>query len=199
MTIHLHLPHRLLLRLLLLLLHLLQKVEPVIIKFDFYVSSCSFLFNVDDTSYNSDDVIQEAEEEYSELCEALARKWLFIQHTHHVSASATNEFWSAAIDLLPDIFQMKFNYNIKKKIPGFEHVRRKLNDDLCPEIDLKFVYQKRNDDSIEVVHCQKAPVKQYPKTSYKKLYEEAHIKVINISIIMLLSMSFIKGIKTNDS
>lgn len=79
---------------------------------------------------------------------------------------------------MPDIFRMRSELNIKKKIPGFIHVRRKLYDDLSPKVHMKYVYIRKSDETIEVVHCTVDPGNQYPKALYIKLYEEAHVKVI---------------------
>ena len=117
------------------------------------------------------------EENYHGLRDQLAKKWLNIQLTHEVSASATESFWKAAMGLIPPLFEHRRQFEIKKKVPGYKHLRRQLFKDNCPEISMKFAFMKRSDRSIEVVDCNIAPTRS--KSEYIKLYEEAHIKVSN--------------------
>ena len=94
---------------------------------------------------------------------------------------------------LPEIFKIKSDFYIKKKVPGFVHVRRKLNDELSPKIYMKYGFMKKSDQSIEVVHCENAPIKDYPTSHYIKLYEEAHIEVIDDYWLIALVSTFLKS------
>ena len=122
---------------------------------------------------------EEEEEHYFDLLAALSKKWLFVQLTHNVSAAATNSFWEIAMKFIPNLVKAKKDLDIKSKVPGFVHIRRQMYDTICPELDLKYAFLDKNNNSLEVVTCKKAPGKKYPKSKYKKLYEEAHVKVIS--------------------
>ena len=51
----------------------------------------------------------------------------------------------------------------------------------CPKVHMKFAFQNRETNDIIIVHSDKTPTnKDYPKSKYKKLYEEAHLKVKSI-------------------
>lgn len=100
-----------------------------------------------------------------------------VQLTHHVSAAAANSFWKLGVHKLHPLLAQKEDSGITKNVPGFIHLRRQLHEDQCPEIHMKFVYMNRETKAIETVHGSKAPIKQFPKSKFIKLYEEAHIKV----------------------
>ena len=139
-----------------------------------------FLLDNDDPSdHDSDPSISSDEEvnNYDELLDSLAKKWLLTQSTHQVSAAAANSFWEVSMNLIPKMLGVREKFNIKKKVPGFIHLRRKLNEDLCPPIHMKFVYLERSTNTIVEVNCSEDPGKRYPKSKYQKLYEEAHFKV----------------------
>lgn len=115
---------------------------------------------------------------YEGMFQNLNEKWLAVQLTHNVSASATNAFWEVAFQLVPELMQHKRQEMVEKKIPGFIHLRRKLYDRKCPKVEMKFVYLNKNTQEIEVVNTNKNPRLTYNKANYVKLYEEAHVKVI---------------------
>ena len=132
---------------------------------------------------------QEVEEEvgeltYGDLLNQLSEKWLLVQLTHDVSATATNSFWDAAMKLLPDLLQQKETTDARKKIPGFIHLRNKQFKEKCPEVHVKHVYL--NKGTQEIVISNNNADQNYPKSHYKKLYEEAHVKVIFLSICLSL-------------
>ena len=108
----------------------------------------------------------------------LSEDWLHIQLTHDVSASAANSYWKLALASFPALQAAKENSDVRKNTPGFEHLRRKLYSESCPEVTMNFCFLNKNTSEIEKVTCQKSPAKRFPKSKYIKLYEEAHIKVI---------------------
>lgn len=130
-----------------------------------------------DPSGDDDDDGDYQDENYNELLEALVKKWLGVQLTHEVSASATEAFWKTTMDVIPTLIDHRNRFNIQKPVPGYKHLRRQLYKDFCPDISMKYVFMKKSDDSIEVVECTKAPTRS--KSEYIKLYEEAHIKVMS--------------------
>lgn len=114
---------------------------------------------------------------YNGTLNSLSEKWLQVQLTHRVSATAANSFWTTAMQLIPEVCRTREASNITKNVPCFEHIRRKLYSDNCPTVHMTFVYYNKTTQSIEAVECEKNPGKKYPKSKYILLYEEAHIKV----------------------
>ena len=107
-----------------------------------------------------------------------SKKWLTIQRGHHVSARATNAFWDAAIEMIPQIVEMQKKENICKRIPKFIQHRRKLHMEYCPKVMMEFAFMNKHDQSIETVLSQSTPLKKYQNNSdYIKLYEKSYIKV----------------------
>lgn len=127
---------------------------------------------------NSNNSSDEDEEIYGEVLDSLYKQWLLVQLTHNVSAAATNSFWRIAFEFIPTLCRIREQRNIKKKVPGYIHIRRNLYDDICQKVHMKFAFLNKSNNSIEVVECDKAPDKRYPRSRYIKLYEEAHVKVM---------------------
>ena len=119
-------------------------------------------------------------EDFPDMLNDVAEKWLMVQLTHQVSASATNAFWSVALQSIPNLVQCKTANSIKKNIPGYIHLRRKIYENECPEVKMKFVYQNKNTQAIEIVHSNTNPSREYDRNNYVKLYEEAHIEAKDI-------------------
>ena len=156
---------------------LIFKLRP----FNIFLIENPFIINTDweNLSDTDTDTIssEEDSDNYFQVLRSMSKKWMDVQINHDVSECATNSFWQLAFDMIPIILGIKERCNIKKEVPGFIHIRRKLKEEKCPDIHMKFVYLNRSTNSVEEVQCRKAPVKEYPKANYIKLYEEAHIKV----------------------
>ena len=114
------------------------------------------------------------------MLESLSKKWQLIQLTHNVSAAATNSFWQFGLSLFPGLVAAKEMSGTNKNVPGFIHLRRELQQDMCPPIYMTFAYLNRITKNVEIIKCNKAPIRKFPKSQYIKLYEEAHIKVIHL-------------------
>lgn len=115
--------------------------------------------------------------QYENLLYSLSKKWLLIQLTHDVSAAAANAFWDVALTFFPGLAAAKKNCGAIKKVPGYIHLRRKLYDDICPPINMTFAFLNKNTRNTEEIESKKDPSRQFPRSQYTKLYEEAHIKV----------------------
>ena len=63
---------------------------------------------------------------------------------------------------------------VTRKTPQFVHLRRKLQIQLLPKIQRINAYQ--DDETHEIVHVP-ADIKFQPKTTQKKIYETASVKV----------------------
>ena len=100
--------------------------------------------------------------------------------THHVSLSATNAFWKIALEHVAEIYDRKIREGVTRKIPQFNQMRKIMFKDICPDIKMTFAFMRKADQSIIYVKGEHAPLAQYEQDpQYQKLYEEAHIEVIN--------------------
>lgn len=122
--------------------------------------------------------------DYESLFHSLSKDWLFLELKHRVSKTATQEFWSLALKSFPKLLQKKDEENVKKKIPQFRSIRQKLYDDYLPEIFLEVAYEvKETGDTIILRDLTKTPLKQFPPSKYRKLYEAVKVKVRNAALI----------------
>lgn len=169
----------------LLLLLRIRKVNVIYIlfqtteNFEIKMSNCR-KFRRDNISlfpYLPDSTDDDNHDDYHTLLENLSKKWLLTQFTHNVSAAAANSYWQLAVNQLPGLSVAKERCGVEKHVPGFVHIRRKLIKDGCPTIYMKFAYFNKLTNTTEIIHCTKAPARNFPKSKYTKLYEEAHIKV----------------------
>lgn len=128
-------------------------------------------------SSDPEDVDVNVDEDYYDVLKKWSEKWLSVQMTHRVLEAGANAFWKLAMTFIPLLFEAKKRCNVKRPVPGFIHIRRKLYDAICPPVHMKFVYLKKSTQEEETVRCQKNPSRQYPRSQYTKLYEEAHVKV----------------------
>ena len=84
-----------------------------------------------------------------------------------------------------DIYDLKVAEGITRKIPQFNQIRKTMYKDFCPPISMTFVFLNKADGSIISVHEDHTPLARFQRDpQYQKLYEEAHIQVIHIHIIM---------------
>lgn len=112
----------------------------------------------------------------------MTRKWYFTQLSHQVSATAANDFWAIAKEFWPKIQRAKEVEAISRKTPLFPNQRKKMIQQLCPDIHMEFGFLNVTTGIIHQVSCESTPCKDYERNpEYIKLYEEAHIKVRDIA------------------
>ena len=115
---------------------------------------------------------------FESLFAAFTEKWMETQVTHHVSVSAANAFWILSLQYVHDLYRLKVSENIRKGIPQFVHLRRQIQKDICPEVNMSFAFMNKNDGNMHYVQHDQTPLKDYQRDpQYKKMYEEAHIQV----------------------
>lgn len=132
----------------------------------------------DPSSDNSSDD-EEVPETYQSLLKKMSEDWLKMQLTHHVSLTATNDFWSLAFKHIFEICSLKAEENVQKNVPQFLHLRNIMYRDACPDVKLTFAFKDLTDGSIILVNNDKTPLTQFQRDPrYEKLYEEAHVEVI---------------------
>lgn len=112
------------------------------------------------------------------LLQKLCEEWVLLELKHRSSKSASNEFWALSTKLFPKLYEAKTNENINSKIPQFRSIRQKMYQDKVPKIMIEVAYEvKETGDVIILKDLEKIPVKQYPPSHFKKLYESASVNV----------------------
>lgn len=97
---------------------------------------------------------------------------------HRISKSASNEMWSLALDAIPNLIEAKHLTQNNKKVPQFRSIRNQLKTDHVPPIHIEVAYERKDTGDIIIMkELDKLPVKAYPRSKYKKLYESVHVKV----------------------
>lgn len=130
------------------------------------------------------DNVEEGRKQYSNLLQKFSEKWLLVQLTHQVSGAAANSFWKLSMETLPKLLEARSNEEVTKHVPGFIHQRRTLYKERCPDIYMTSTYLNTTTGHIEVVKSTTTPMGKYRNSNYTKLYEEAHIKVINLIYVI---------------
>lgn len=133
-----------------------------------------------DQDENDEDETDQEEETFQSFFSEFSKQWLNIQLTHHVSLAASNAFWKMSFEHIFQIYQLKAAQNVTKKIPQFLQARKNLYKEYCPEIKMNFAFKNKNDGSIFYIDADHTPLLQYERDpNYQKLFEEAHIEVID--------------------
>ena len=138
-------------------------------------------------SWEGDDTDQEEENEYITILQALSEKWLMVELSHTVSKAGTNAFWELAMSVIPSLFEAKKRIGIRRKVPQFIHVRRKLHKKFLPPIQHATTYRQDGSLNIIEVQDQKDP---RPDDSYTKILESASVSVIQLIYFHLKTNSF---------
>ena len=132
----------------------------------------------DNESLSDESFIEEPEgQNYEDLLQELKEKWIDTELDHNVSNSASNAFWRVATAFFPKLVECRHLENVKKKIPQFNHIRKKLYDENVPEIDMQIGYRSKTTNETTVVDCTKAPQKRFPPDKFEKIFEIASVKV----------------------
>ena len=146
----------------------------------------------DDAEEDEEDEEEEEEEEdenlhdfpgsdyqsYKEVLKELADEWIEAEIDHRVSKSASNCFWKIATTKFKKLFETKSIQGVRKKVPQFAHLRKKLYDNKVPPIHMEIAYKDNETEEIVVLEdLKKAPVGKFPPDKFTKLYEQATVKV----------------------
>ena len=115
--------------------------------------------------------------DYQSLLEDLYDKWMTTELDHTVSKIASNSFWSVAFQYIPKLMEARQVQQVTKKVPTFNHIRRKLHAQKTPDVNLEIAYKSRETQEVMVVNEASAPKKRFPGHQYEKLYEVASVKV----------------------
>ena len=103
-----------------------------------------------------------------------------MEQRHHVSKSASDDFWRLASSAFPKLHRAKVNEMITNKIPQFTSQRLKTKKKEVPDITLEVAYQNNDTEEITVVQSEKTPKNRFNPQTYTKLYEIASVQVLPI-------------------
>ena len=96
-----------------------------------------------------------------------------------MSNRGSNDFWALAVKSFPKLLRAKELERRTRKIPGFRSIRKKLHKNHIPKIMLDVCYEvKETGDMIILKDLEAIPVKKFPPSKYRKMYETAKVKVI---------------------
>ena len=88
---------------------------------------------MDEDEDDDEDRYSDVLEDYKSILIEFRNVWLVTSLTHKVSKTATNIFWEIAKKFFPRLLAARQRDRIKRKIPQFQHLRKKVYKDL-PEI-----------------------------------------------------------------
>ena len=129
-----------------------------------------------------DDASNHGEESdtFESVFTSFTENWLQTQLTHHVSLAGANAFWKLCFKYVSDLYALREAENISKRIPQFVHVRRQVYKQICPNIKMTFVFKDKTNGMVHYVEDDQTPLTNYQRDpKFQKLYEEAHIQVLN--------------------
>lgn len=116
--------------------------------------------------------------DYEAIFKKLSEDWVILEGKHRVSKRASNEFWSLASSSFNKLYEAKEIAGIKQKIPGVRSVRQQIYRDNVPKIVMEVCYEvKATGDMIILNDLENIPVKKFPPSTYRKLYETAKVSV----------------------
>ena len=127
------------------------------------------------------------QESYNSILEALSEKWMLAELDHTISKVASNAIWKIAFSFIPKLMQAKSVENVKRKVPGFDHIRKKMYEKRTPKVQLQIGYKNKLTNEVSVVHETATPQSRFPPDKFEKLYEVATVKVITSSISISIS------------
>lgn len=105
---------------------------------------------------------------------------MLLELKHRMSKSGSNELWEQAKQGFIDLCEARRRDDIHKKIPQFRTLREKMYKNNVPKIYLEVAYKsKETGDIIIMPELESIPYKKFPPSLFTKLYESAHVKVIN--------------------
>ena len=115
------------------------------------------------------------------LVEKLFQDWLLVESSHKISKAASNKLWKIAMEQLEKIFKLKEQLGIRRKIPQFSQIRRRLKKKNLPRISMKIAYKEKSTGNVTIVEDTAiTPTSKFPPHLYTKLYEEASVSAKDI-------------------
>ena len=124
-----------------------------------------------------DDEEFEETDDYNTILNHLSKEWLKVEVNHNVSKVSSACFWDVAKSWFHRMFVAKQRQQIKRKTPSFVHIRRKLDRDSVPPIDMEIAYKHKETGDLTVVRDSVTPKSQFPPNEYRKVWEVGTVQV----------------------
>ena len=119
---------------------------------------------------------EEPTENYMELLNDVAKKWIELELRHCTSKKASDDFWTVAKEAFPRLHRAKVNCMVSKNTPKLPGLRRRMYKERVPKIKIEIGYLNKDTKEIEVAEGDTTP-RMNPQL-YQKLYEVATVEVI---------------------
>ena len=133
--------------------------------------------------------------DYNSIYSRLTKDWMLLEVKHRVSKTGSNEFWSLASKSFPKLIEAKEIEGTTGKIPQFRTIREQLHKENVPSIMLEVGYEvKATGDVLIMSDLDSIPVKKFPPSKYKKLYETAKVSVSTAAIALYYTILYYTGL-----
>lgn len=116
-------------------------------------------------------------ETFQSRFDKFAEEWMATEINHHVSQTASEAFWKIANANFGPIYDKKREENIKRKIPQFCQLRRRLNDQKLPPIHVETAFKNKETGAVSIVNNNGNTGQNFPRHTHTKLYEQATVNV----------------------
>ena len=140
-----------------------------------------FVRENDDSNFSEDefeDIFVPENDDYLTILKQLSKDWLLTEIGHEVSKVCSDKFWAIAMKGMHLLYVSKERQKIKRKVPQFTQIRKKMYDDHSPKVEMQVAFKEKTTGNITVVNDSKTPLGNYPATQFKKIYEIASVDVI---------------------
>ena len=122
-------------------------------------------------------VIITISDEYMKILNQLSKEWFLAESEHNISKSASDALWNLGSKWFPLLYDAKRRQNIRKNVPQFVHIRRRINEKNSPPITLKIAYEEKETGQVITINSKTTPTLQYPRSTHTKLHEIAFVEV----------------------
>ena len=124
----------------------------------------------DDNSDDPDDPDDETGGSYNEILDKFSQRWMRVDLQHAVSKAASDSYWRVALSYFHSLLEAKKGQKVKKNVPQFTHIRRKLVQQHVPPICMELGYKKQCHRR-RIPHCQR----QYTSVKIPPIYVHTNL------------------------
>ena len=115
---------------------------------------------------------------YRDMLDKLSEDWLTAEIDHRMSKKGSEILWKLANEHFYEIYRVKKEQGIKRKIPQFQQIRRQLTKKNTPKVKLEIAYKCKDTGEITIMeNLESTPVSRFPPSTHERLYEIASVDV----------------------
>ena len=138
----------------------------------------------DQDDFESDPEDNGTNQDYCAILNSLCHDWVLCEISHRVSKTASNKLWDIANKYFFELYSVKTNQGISKKIPKMQQLRNKAYQQFVPPVKMDIGYQCKDTGEIKVVKdVETTPVSKYPPSTHRRIFEIAYVEVRNYIIL----------------